>query len=201
MKRNSMNDNLSIKIKMLLFRILSVGPRIRYRKYKIGRGCYRYPKIYNWGEDTTCQIGSFCSFAPGVKIYLGGEHRIDWVTTYPFNILWRAGKDIAGHPKTNGNVIIGNDVWIGTEAIIMSGVNIGDGAVAGARTVVTKDIPPYCVAAGNPASIIKKRFSDDVIRSLLEIKWWEWDDQKIARHIPLLLNNDISGFIESAKSD
>ena len=192
---------LIVQIQMFILRLFRMDIQTRYRKYKIGRGTYGNPKIRNWGEGATFKVGSFCSFASGVKIYLGGEHRTEWVTTYPFNMLWESGKYIPGHPKTNGNVVIGNDVWIGTESIIMSGVTIGDGAVVGARAVVTKDIPPYSVVAGNPAAIKKKRFSDDIIQSLLEIKWWNWDDQKIARHIPLLLNNDISGFIESAKSD
>jgi len=194
-------DNVFREIQMFLFRLLHIGMQIRYRNYEIGRGCYRYPKIFSWGEKATCQIGSFCSFAPGVKIYLGGEHRIDWTTTYPFNILWRAGKNISGHPKTKGDVVIGNDVWIGAEAVIMSGVNIGDGAVIGARSVVTKDIPPYSIAVGNPAVICEKRFSDDIIQSLMEIKWWNWDNQKISMHLPLLLSDDILKFIDFVKSN
>lgn len=186
---------------MFLLRLLRMDIQTRYRQYQIGKGSYGNPKILNWGEGGTCQIGSFCSFASGVKILLGGEHITEMLTTYPFNIFWNSGKYIKAHPKTKGNVIIGNDVWVGTEAMIMSGVSIGDGAVIGARSVVTKDIAPYAIAAGNPAAIIKKRFSDDIIRSLLEIKWWEWDDQKISNHLPLLLCDDIYKFIDFVKSN
>ena len=194
-----MNHFFSEKLKMFLFRLSQLIKRGRYQKYRIGKGCYRYPKIVDWGEGATCQIGAFCSFGPDVKIYTGGEHRVDWTTTYPFNVLWRSGKDISGHPKTKGDVIIGNDVWVGGEAMIMSGVQIGDGAVIGARSLVNKNIPPYTIAAGNPAINIKKRFPEEIINSLLEIRWWEWDDNKIAKHLPLLLNDNIEEFIHSVK--
>ncbi len=183
-----------------LLRLLRMDIQTRYKRFKVGRGTYGNPKISSWGEGATLTIGSFCSIAPGVKIFLGGEHIIEMVTTYPFNLFWKSGKYMQAHPTTKGDVIIGNDVWIGAEALIMSGVNIGDGAVIGARSLVTKDIPPYCVVTGNPAVIKKKRFSDDIIESLLEIKWWNWDNQKISKHIPLLLSDDISKFIDFVNS-
>lgn len=171
-----------------------------YPLFKIGRETYGNPKVHTWGEGATLGIGSFTSIASGVQIFLGGEHRVDWVTTFPFNILWKEGKDIPGHPKTKGNVQIGNDVWIATEAIIMSGVTIGDGAVIGARAVVTKDVPPYTIVAGNPAAIIKKRFDDKTIQRLLKIRWWDWEDSKIREALPLMLNNEIEKFLEFAES-
>jgi len=177
----------------------------RYPQYEIGRGtyCIGEPQVvvYNWGEGAVLHIGAFCSIAVGVKIYLGGEHRIDWVTTYPFSILWQAGKHIKGHPKTKGDIYIGNDVWIGVDAIIMSGVNIGDGAVIGARTVVTNDVPPYSVAVGNPARVVKKRFNDETIGRLLKINWWNWNDAQIEKALPMLLSNNIEGFLHFAEDD
>ena len=94
---------------------------------------------------------------------------------------------------------MGNDVWIGMEAMIMSGVTIGDGAVIGARAVVTKDVPPYTVVVGSPAVAIKKRFDDETIERLLAIKWWDWDDSRIEKALPMLLNNDIKAFFEAAE--
>lgn len=171
-----------------------------YPQFQFGRETYGNPKVHAWGEGATLRVGSFTSIASGVQIFLGGEHRIDWVTTFPFNKLWEEGKNIPGHPRTKGDILIGNDVWIATEAIIMSGVTIGDGAVIGARAVVTKDVPPYSIVAGNPAIMIKKRFDDKTIQRLLEIKWWDWDNSKIREALPLLLNNEIDNFFEFAES-
>ena len=175
----------------------------RYPQYKIGRGtyCIGEPQVvvYDWGEGAVLHIGAFCSIAVGVKIYLGGEHRIDWVTSYPFSVLWQAGKHIKGHPKTKGDIYIGNDVWIGVDAIIMSGVTIGDGAVIGARAVVTGDVPPYSVAVGNPARVVKKRFNDETIGRLLKVNWWNWNDAQIEKALPMLLSNDIERFLHFAE--
>jgi chloramphenicol O-acetyltransferase type B len=170
----------------------------RYPQYEIGRNTYGKPRIYSWEEGATFRIGAFCSIASGVKIYLGGEHRIDWVTTYPFNVLWEKAKHIKGHPKTKGDVIIGNDVWIGAGAAILSGVTIGDGAVIGTNAVVAKDVPHYAIVAGNPARIVRKRFNEETIHHLLKIRWWEWEDKKIEKFIPLLLDRDIEKFLKVA---
>lgn len=172
----------------------------KYPHYEIGRGTYGDPDICTWDEGATFKIGAFCSIAPGVKIFLGGEHRVDWVTTYPFNVLWESGRQIMGHPKTKGDVIIGNDVWIGTEAVIMSGVKIGDGAVVGARAVVTKDIEPYAIYAGNPARLVRKRFDEPtIIEQLLDLKWWNFKDKEIEQLLPLMLDKDILTFISRAR--
>ena len=171
----------------------------RYPQYEIGRHSYGDLKVRQWGEGARLKIGAFCSFAEGARILLGGEHRTAWVTTYPFPVLWRhAAGNISGHPYTKGDVVIGNDVWIGTEAIIMSGVQIGDGAVIGARTVVTKDIPSYAIVAGNPARIIRYRFSPDQIEKLLQLCWWNWSDSEIERQLPTLLTDDIDAFLAAA---
>ncbi|OGS68209.1 MAG: hypothetical protein A2Z87_12590 [Gallionellales bacterium GWA2_54_124] len=168
----------------------------RYPEYQIGQGTYGDLTVLSWGEGAILSMGSFTSVASGVKVFLGGEHRIDWVTTYPFNVLWESASQLEGHPKTKGNVIIGNDVWIGTEAIILSGVKIGDGAVIGARAVISRDVPPYSVVAGNPGKVVKYRFEEKVIEQLLEIAWWNWSEAKIKAAMPQFLDNDISCFIE-----
>jgi acetyltransferase-like isoleucine patch superfamily enzyme len=170
----------------------------KYPQYQIGRGTYGDPQIHDWKDGATLMIGAFCSIGFDVRIFLGGEHRTDWVTTYPFSEFWQAGRTIKGHPRTKGNVVIGNDVWIATEAMIMSGVHIGDGAVIGARSVVTKDVSPYAVVGGNPAREIKKRFDEETISRLQKIQWWNWDDAKIEKLLPLLLSNEIERFIGAA---
>ena len=122
---------------------------------------------------------------------LGREHRKDWVTTYPFPAfpdVWPEAKDIPGVEISKGDVIIGNDVWICYGATILSGVKIGHGAVIGARAVVTKDVEPYAVVAGNPAREIKKRFTPKQIQKLLDIAWWDWPEEKIRENIKMLCN-------------
>ncbi|GBG57643.1 acetyltransferase [Sporomusaceae bacterium FL31] len=166
-----------------------------YHAFEIGEWTYGSPKIISWGENATVRIGKFCSIAEGVTILLGGEHRSDWVTTYPFNALFSEASHITGHPKTKGNVLIGNDVWIATDALILSGVTIHDGAIIGARSVVSKDVAPYSIVAGNPARHIKYRFDDQMIAQLLEIKWWNWPIEKVKEAFPLLLSNNLGLFL------
>jgi acetyltransferase-like isoleucine patch superfamily enzyme len=173
--------------------------RNKYPGYAIGRASYGSPEIVTWGNDGSLRIGSFCSFAPGVKLLLGGEHRMDWVTTYPFNVVLESASGIEGHPHSKGDIVIGNDVWIGAEAVILSGVTIGDGAVIGARAVVTGDIEPYAIHAGNPARFVRKRFDDALIEQLLDLQWWHFPDEKIERLMPFLLDSDIQRFIDEAR--
>jgi acetyltransferase-like isoleucine patch superfamily enzyme len=152
-------------------------------------------KIIHGQEGKTLRIGKFCSIAEGVVVFLGANHRVDWFTTFPFghykeNEFPKVKKD-HGHPATKGDVTIGNDVWVATNAVIMSGVTIGDGAVIGAYSVVTKDVPPYTIVAGNPAKQIRKRFSDEVIQKLLELKWWDMEEGKINDISDILCSDDI----------
>jgi acetyltransferase-like isoleucine patch superfamily enzyme len=153
-----------------------------------------------WAEGANYTCGKFCSIACNVKIYLGGNHRTDWVTTYPFGHVNRGIFPYHGngHPSTKGNVIIGNDVWIADNVTIMSGVKIGDGAVIAGNSHVCKDVEPYSLVGGNPAKFIKYRFTKEQIGKLLEIKWWDWDDDKINQYIHLLCNTNIDDFIHAA---
>ena len=136
----------------------------------IGDYTYGDFEIREWDNKTKLKIGKFCSIASGVIFLLGGEHRSDFITTYPFNALIKNFNYIEGHPHTKGNINIGNDVWIGSEVKILSGVNIGDGAIIGANSIVTKNVPPYAIVAGNPAKIVKYRFDKITIEKLLKIK-------------------------------
>jgi acetyltransferase-like isoleucine patch superfamily enzyme len=151
--------------------------------------------IGGYDEGTKLIIGKFCSIAEGVVVFLGANHRVDWFTTYPFghidkNKFPKVSKT-HGHPATKGNVTIGNDVWIATNAVIMSGIKIGDGAIIGAYSIVTKDVPPYTIVAGNPAKQIRKRFSDEVVAKLLELKWWDMNESRINEISDILCSNDI----------
>jgi acetyltransferase-like isoleucine patch superfamily enzyme len=168
----------------------------RYSNYSVGRFTYGDPLVLEWGEGMTLKIGSFCSISASVTIFLGGNHRGDWITTFPFNIIFEEFSYLKGHPSSNGNVIIGNDVWIAYNTLILSGVTIGDGAIIAANSVVTKDIEPYAVVAGNPAKKIKSRFDKKTIEDLLKIKWWDWELEKIKLTIPLMLSSDIRPFLD-----
>ena len=166
-------------------------------KHQFGRGSYGGLEVLHFGDDAHLSVGSFCSFADDVKVFLGGEHRTDWVTTFPFNVLRQSARHITGHPRTRGDVVIGSDVWIGVQAMVLSGVTIGHGAVVGARAVVTRDVPPYAIVAGNPARIVRYRFAPGQIDRLLELRWWEWTDKEIDDAMPALLNTDIQGFLDA----
>jgi len=167
--------------------------------HNIGVYSYGTPTIIGVGE-ARLRIGKFCSISGGVTIFLGAEHNTDWISTYPFsdaNFTWWAAQGIHGHPRTKGDVVIGNDVWIGYKATIMSGVTIGDGACIGAHSVVTKDVPAYAVVAGNPAQLVRYRFGEEDIRFLLDLAWWNLPDDKIKAVIPILMSGDIEKLKEA----
>jgi acetyltransferase-like isoleucine patch superfamily enzyme len=171
----------------------------RYKTFDIGDWTYGKPKILRYGSSTKLKIGRFCSIADGVIIFLGGEHKYDWVTTYPFSQIFDNARSYPGYPCSKGDVIIGNDVWIGRDSRILSGVKIGDGAVIGTSSLVTRDVAPYSIVAGVPAKHLKYRFSEEQIRHLGEIGWWQWSIDKIESSWPLLFSGDIDGFIEKYK--
>jgi acetyltransferase-like isoleucine patch superfamily enzyme len=159
-----------------------------------GPHTYGTPQILKWKNAGNLIIGDYCSIANEVVIFLDGEHRKDWITTYPFPAFsdkWPEAAGIENCEISKGDVVIGNDVWICHGATILSGVKIGDGAIIGARAVVTRDVSPYSIVAGNPAREIKKRFSDEDIEKLLQIKWWEWSEEKIKQNIEILCSGNI----------
>jgi acetyltransferase-like isoleucine patch superfamily enzyme len=163
--------------------------------YEIGRWSYGDLEVFAWSKNGKLKIGNFCSFAAHTTILLGGEHRIDLVTTFPIGVFL-GGTARDAHEKTKGDVVIGNDVWVGQEATILSGVTIGDGAVVGAKSLVTADVPPYAIVAGNPASLIRMRFDEDTVRRMLEVRWWEWSDERIIKEAGNLLGENIISFVE-----
>jgi acetyltransferase-like isoleucine patch superfamily enzyme len=168
------------------------------RGYEIGDFSYGRLQIRSWGEGARLRIGRFCSFADGVSVFLGGDHRTDWVTTYPFSDFPDLWPEMAGRPSTlttRGDVVIGSDVWVGAGATILSGVAIGHGAVIGARAVVARDVPPYAIAAGNPAAVVKRRFDEAVVAALLELAWWDLPRDRIAALAPLLQAGDAEAAI------
>ena len=173
-------------------------------RVSVGEYTYGNPEIMHWGEDAKLTIGKFCSIASQVVIFLGGEHRSDWISTYPFPAKelereWPNASQIREHPATKGDVCIGNDVWIGYGAVILSGVRINDGAVIGAHTVVTRDVSPYTIVAGNPSREIGKRFNDEQIQELLRIKWWNWPIEKIRSNVRVLCSPRIEKLRELAE--
>ena len=145
-------------------------------------------------------MGKFCSIACGAKfLFTSANHTQKSLSTYPFPIFFEEWdldvEDITSAWDRKGDIIIGNDVWIGYEAVIMSGVTIGDGAIIGARSVVTKDIPPYTIVGGVPARQIRRRFSEETIAALLELKWWNWPREKITRKIEAIKNGDMKALV------
>jgi acetyltransferase-like isoleucine patch superfamily enzyme len=185
-------------IKRLIQKVFRGNSKSWTEQFSVGRGTYGNPRVLHWGEPATLKVGSFCSIADGCKIFLGGNHRVDWITTYPFSVLRDSAKDILGHPATKGDVIIGHDVWIGADATIFSGISIGNGAVIGACSVVTRNVPAYGIVAGNPAKLIRLRFTEDEIACLEKLGWWNWSDAKIDAAMQYLLSGDVPALLTFA---
>ena len=152
---------------------------------------YHYPV-----NDDRLIIGRFCSIACGARfIFTSAHHTLTSLSTYPFPIFFEewglSPRDVRSAWDNRGDIVIGNDVWIGYEAVIMSGVHIGDGAIIGTRAVVTKDVPPYTIVGGVPAKEIRKRFDGATVARLMEIQWWDWPRDKIRRHLPDIMSGEV----------
>lgn len=162
----------------------------------VGKYTYGNPTIISFpGDKNKVTIGSYCSIADDVTIFVGGNHRVDWVTTFPIRVMMQFLKEPEeGVVVSKGDVIIGHDVWIGNGATILSGVEIGSGAVIGAKAVVAKSVPPYAVVVGNPGRVVKKRFSESQIERLLEISWWDWPPEQILGNAEILCSGEIEKF-------
>lgn len=140
-------------------------------------------------------VGKFCAIATGVKFIMNGSnHSLEGFSSYPFSVFSEQWAKALPNPPNfpyKGDTVIGNDVWIGYNCLIMPGVKIGDGAVIASKSVVTKDVDPYTVVGGNPATVLRKRFSDETINTLLEIAWWDWDIEKITRNLAAISGTNI----------
>jgi acetyltransferase-like isoleucine patch superfamily enzyme len=168
-----------------------ISKKARYKKFNVGDYTYGNPKVIEYG-GRQFSIGKYSSIAAGVTILLAGEHHSDWISTYPFDAYFPDFRSAIPSERSKGGVEIGNDVWIGYNALILSGVSIGSGAIVGAGSVVTKDVLPYAIVAGNPARIIRFRFEDVAIRELLRIEWWNWPHEKVLKHRELLMSSNLS---------
>jgi virginiamycin A acetyltransferase len=200
-KKNGALNDLIFLVRLLFQKSPSqfMNRNPAYKKYDIGDYSYGFPEVLDSGVGTKLKIGKFCSVSPGVKILLSAEHQVSSVTTYPFDVFWSGAKG----PVSKGDVLIGNDVWIGYGSIILSGVKIADGAVVGAGSVVASDIPAYGIAVGNPARIIKYRFEPFHIEYLLRLRWWDWPFDKILEWRSSLMDLDgqrrLSEYISSVE--
>jgi virginiamycin A acetyltransferase len=148
----------------------------------------------------TCKLimGKFCQIAQGTKFIMGdANHQMDGFSTFPFYVFGKEWAEYEPRFPTKGDTIVGNDVWFGHGSVIMPGVKIGDGAIIGACSVVTKDVHPYTIVGGNPAKEIRKRFSEDIVKKLLEIQWWNWDIDKITRNIKAIVGADIQKLLNA----
>lgn len=174
---------------------INVGIRQNTGKYNIGKHSYGVISIEDDHLLDNITVGNFCSVGPGVEVMvIEWGHNTDWITTYPFESFsnkWSNVKKIIPYKRSPRNITIGNDVWIGKGVVIMSGVKIGDGACIGTSTVVSKDVPPYTIAVGAPMKLVRQRFSDTDVKFLLDIKWWNWDDEKINEYVDLISSGSI----------
>ena len=175
------------------------GPNIEIGDYTMYNDFERDPRdfernnvLYHYPVNgDKLRIGKFCSIACGAKfLFNSANHTLRSLSTYPFPIFYEEwgleGKDIRQAWENKGDIVIGNDVWIGYQAVILAGVTVGDGAIIGSRAVVTRDVPPYTIVGGVPAKPIRKRFDEDTIARLQALRWWDWDQETLRRAIPAI---------------
>ena len=187
---------------------IHVGEFSYYHNFEIleDYASYLAPYLFPLSKDSLI-IGKFVQIAHGVRfITSSANHKMSGFSTYPFNTFMMTpqttSEDITAmfeDAQNRGDTVVGNDVWIGMNAMIMPGVKIGDGAIVGANSVVTKDVAPYTVVAGNPAKLIKKRFDEHTTTTLLNIKWWDWSIEKIEKNIDVITSNDLDALIALQK--
>jgi chloramphenicol O-acetyltransferase type B len=189
------------------FKGITLDKQVTHPNIQVGRFSY-YSGYYHGHSFDDCArfllpdegadkliIGSFCSIGSGAAFIMAGNqgHRNDWISTFPF--FWMpevaAFEGALNGYRAAGDTVVGNDVWIGSEAIVMPGISIGDGAVIGTRAVVTRDVAPYTIVGGNPASVIRPRFEKDLIAHLLKLRWWDWPDEQLRDAMPILCSGDI----------
>jgi virginiamycin A acetyltransferase len=166
-----------------------------YTYYDDPENVYNFEKnvlyLFEFMQDKLI-IGKFCQIATGVRFIMNGSnHAMDGISTYPFKVFGGEWSRASLNVKSKGDTVIGNDVWIGNSATIMQGIKVGDGAIIGTNSLVTKDVEPYTVVGGNPAKEIRKRFNDEIIRFLLKLKWWDWNSEKITNYLDFITNGNI----------
>lgn len=195
------NDTQTIYLKDAV-----TGPNIEVGDYTIYNDFVQDPRdfeknnvLYHYPiNGDKLIIGKFCSIACGAKfLFTSGNHALQSLSTYTFPIFFEEWgldpKDICRAWDNKGDIVIGSDVWIGYEAVILSGVTIGDGAIIGTRAVVTKDVPPYTIVGGVPARPIRKRFDEKTIEKLEALRWWDWDEEKLRRSLPAIQAGELAG--------
>lgn len=170
--------------------------RLQYPRYTVGVGTYGIPEVFEFGDDTVLRIGSYTSIAAGVRILLGGEHRTDWLTTYPFPAMMKGLEDIKDYAPSKGDVVIGSDCWICAGAMILSGVTIGHGSIVAAGAVVTRDVAPFSVVGGNLCKFIRFRFNEHIRQQLLDAAWWDWPMDEVKSIARTLSSNDLPALLE-----
>lgn len=171
--------------------------------FSIGAYSYGRPKVRFPESGRRLTIGRFCSIADKVEILLGGGHRLDWVSTYPFAAmagLWPGLDASAEYHASRGDVVIGSDVWLGSGCLVLSGVTIGHGAVVAAHAVVSRDVPPYAVVAGNPARVVRHRFDPETVAALVETAWWDLPHAAVAGLVPLLQSGRTDELIAAVRT-
>ena len=182
------------------------GPNVEVGEYTIYNDFVHDPRdfernnvLYHYPVNgDRLKIGKFCSIACGAKfLFNSANHALGSLSTYTFPIFYEEWgldrRSVADAWDNKGDIVVGNDVWIGYEAVILSGVTIGDGAVIGARAVVTKDVPPYTIMGGVPARPIRRRFDEATVETLLRLRWWDWPKEKIARNLVAIQHGEIAG--------